>query len=104
MSKNKTESKPEKHEYHSISDNEENGDELDAFSKPLDLGPSLLDEVFKELDHPGGDHNIGKKLALKTITSSSFGKVLDLISPFCQLCNFLVLPKFLIILPFFPYS
>ena len=65
MSKNKTESKPEKHEYHSISDNEENGDELDAFSKPLDLGPSLLDEVFKELDHPGGDHNIGKKLALK---------------------------------------
>ena len=65
MSKNKTESKPEKHEYHSISDNEENGDELDAFSKPLDLGPSLLDEVFKELDHPGGDHNIGMKLALK---------------------------------------
>ena len=81
MSKNKTESKPEKHEYHSISDNEENGDELDAFSKPLDLGPSLLDEVFKELDHPGGDHNMGMKLALKTITSSSFGKVLDQIFP-----------------------
>ena len=59
MSKNKTESKPEKHEYHSISDNDEE-DELDAFSKPLDLGPSLLDEVFKELDHHpgGGDHNI----------------------------------------------
>jgi hypothetical protein len=77
-SKNKTESKPEKHEYHSISDNEE-GDELDAFSKPLDLGPSLLDEVFKELNHPGGDHNIAdinkksdnNKKDLKEIVSST---------------------------------
>ena len=80
MSKNKTESKPEKHEYHSISDNEENGDELDAFSKPLDLGPSLLDEVFKELDHHPGDQNIAdinnkksdnNKKDLKEIVSST---------------------------------
>ena len=84
MSKNKTESKPEKHEYHSISDNEENGDELDAFSKPLDLGPSLLDEVFKELDHPGGDHNIGMKLALKKVPP--LGKYWMKCSPI--LCNF----------------
>ena len=39
--------KSEKHEYHSISDNED-----DDFFKPLDLGPSLMDEVFSELGSP----------------------------------------------------
>ena len=39
--------KSEKHEYHSISDNED-----DDFFKPLDLGPSLMDEVFGELGSP----------------------------------------------------
>merc|ERR1719412_1153915 len=44
-----SEGKPEKHEYHSIGDNEDDDDE---FFKPLDLGPSLLDEVFSELGSP----------------------------------------------------
>ena len=56
----------EKHEYHSISDDNEE----DEFFKPLDLGPSLMDEVFNELGSPNsvkshdeldGSINVNKK-------------------------------------------
>ncbi len=43
----------EKHEYHSISDAEDEDD----FFKPLDLGPSLMDEVFNELGTPNRHTN-----------------------------------------------
>ena len=68
VSSKKAESKPEKHEYHSISENEEE----DEFFKPLDLGPSLLDEVFKELDSTDGDAKKSEnKKDLKEIVSNT---------------------------------
>ena len=70
VSSKKTESKPEKHEYHSISDNEED----DELFKPLDLGPSFMDEVFQELDQgnlKNSDANHSNKKDLKEIVSST---------------------------------
>nr|XP_027203275.1 activated Cdc42 kinase-like [Dermatophagoides pteronyssinus] len=57
------------HEYHEISDNDNNGDDNDddddddlgALESPpfeiLDFGPSLMEEVFRELDHIKPDLN-----------------------------------------------
>ena len=61
----------EKHEYHSISDN----DEDDDFFKPLDLGPSLMDEVFSELSSTPNGKNLEngeiKKKDLKGFVSNT---------------------------------
>ena len=59
-----------KHEYHCI-DDKENDDEDDLF-KPLDLGPSMLDEVLSEIGGTGQDKKTDtKKEQLKDIVSNT---------------------------------
>jgi activated CDC42 kinase 1 len=61
--------KTDKHEYHSISDHEDEED--DAFFKPLDLGPSLLDEVFQELESSSAKAKETQLPALEEVAKKS---------------------------------